>query len=131
MLISKFQVQSAMEGMVGIKRTNIASAIIIERQIRSLFGLDAKTVALVWNMMFTKNLIEKKARLKYLLITIAFFKTYSTYDQVCQRFLISYPTLNYWIWYFALHIANLDVVSLKNNCLSIVSILKLNLYYLR
>ena len=128
MLISKFQVQSAMEGMVGIKRTNIASAIIIERQIRSLFGLDAKTVALVWNMMFTKNLIEKKARLKYLLITIAFFKTYSTYDQVCQRFLISYPTLNYWIWYVAFHFANLDIVSTKKPPLSNFSNFKLFIF---
>ena len=112
MLVTSYQVQLTMETMVGIKRTNNTSALSVERQTRSLFGLDAKTVAITWNCLFSKNLIEKKARLKYLLMTIAFFKTYNTYDQLCQRFLISYPTLNYWIWYFALHIANLDIVSI-------------------
>jgi hypothetical protein len=113
MLISTKQVQSAMEQIVGIPRTRVLCAITIERQTRSLFGLDAKTVAVTWNLLFSKNVLEKAARLKYLLMTIAFFKTYNTYEQLCQRFFVSYPTASYWIWYFAFHIANLDIVSTK------------------
>jgi hypothetical protein len=111
MLISTKQVQTMMEQLVGVPRTNTSSAVSIERRTHSAFGFDAKTVAITWNMLHTKNLIEKKAKLKYLLFTIAFFKSYNTYDQLCQRFFVSYPTVSEWIWYFAFHIAQLDIVS--------------------
>jgi hypothetical protein len=59
--------------------TRILSKTTIERVLRRLFGYDPETVAFTWNMLHTKELIERGTDIKYLLYMCMYIKGYDTY----------------------------------------------------
>jgi hypothetical protein len=105
------QVLQEMMIEMGIFNSGIHNRYEILRMVRSCFGFDPSTVALVWNMLVERELLFEYARLKYLLYMCCFMKTYLTYEQYRVMFGVSYPTFKSWVWYFGSLVSKLEIVS--------------------
>ena len=92
--------------------TRIRSKTTIERVLRGLFGYDPETVAFTWNMLHTRELIERGTDIKYMLYMCMYFKGYDTYVAYSSRLGCDAGIFATWVWFLAERVAQLDIVSM-------------------